>query len=83
MERQENKVEHYKLLYDAVFYTKNKYHKYYHTNFKDTNIDKKPELRRKTYFDLKFANKYKTLNEDLVDEDNEFEEQLKRFTTHN
>ena len=67
----------------SFFYTKNKYHKYYHTNFKDTNIDKKPELRRKTYFDLKFANKYKTLNEDLVDEDNEFEEQLKRFTTHN
>ena len=66
----------------SFFYINNKFHKYYHTNFKDTNIDKDPKLRRKTYFDFTIVNKYKSLNEDLVDDETEFEEQLKRFTTN-
>ena len=68
----------------SFFYIKNKFHKYYHTNLKDNNLDKKTELlmRRKTYFDVKVASKYKALNDDIEDENDQIEDQLKRFTVN-
>ena len=68
----------------SFFYIKNKFHKYYHTNLKDNNLNKKTELlmRRKTYFDVKVASKYKALNDDIEDENDQIEDQLKRFTVN-
>ena len=68
----------------SFFYIKNKFHKYYYTNLKDNNLDKKTELsmRRKTYFDVKVASKYKALNDDIEDENDQIEDQLKRFTVN-
>ena len=67
----------------SFFYIKNKFRKYYHTNKKENIDDKKTNLmlRRKTYFDTKSAKKYKSLNEFIDDEVEEFDEQVQRYTT--
>ena len=39
-------------------------------------------MRRKTYFDVKVASKYKALNDDIEDENDQIEDQLKRFTVN-
>ena len=66
----------------SFYYIKNKYHRYYYSNISNDNIGKSKELnhRRKTYFDLKSTKKH---NEYLVDEIEELDEKIQRFTTNN
>ena len=63
----------------SFFYIKNRFRKYYHTN----KNEKKENLtlRRKTYFDINSAKKYKALNEFIDDEECETDEHAQRYTT--
>ena len=65
----------------SFYFLQKKFHRYYHSNLIEDNIDKKTELtlRRKTCFDIKCATKY---DEYLVGEEDIIAQNYKRFTTN-